>query len=109
MKQLLQILIITLGLTSCYSEPIDRKVSVNNPDNDFKEIRKELSKTESDMLEAYYFIKSVNGESVSEMTYRELLEEAKKYDDEEKAKIEEKKKEKEAEMKKIVEEMYKEL
>ncbi|MCB9360947.1 MAG: hypothetical protein H6587_06025 [Flavobacteriales bacterium] len=109
MKRVLQILIITICLTSCSSEPIDRKVSTDNLDKDFKEIRKSLSKEESDMLEAFYFIKSVSAEPVSEMTYSELLEEAKKYDKEEKARIEEKKKEKEAEMKRIVEEMYKEL
>jgi len=109
MKKLIFTSLLFSVILSCSNDPMDRIVDTKNFDNDFIELKKVLNKDEINLLQSYIFLKGISGGDVSALTYQDLLDEAIKFEEEEKAKKLEKKRLQEEEYTKMVNEMYDDL
>lgn len=104
MKTILYTLVPLIVLLSC-SHPLDRPFKEDNIEEDIMEIKKSLSSKEVDLLSAYLVMKSMDDQRILGKTYRDLLEEARDFRDEQEAQMAEEKrlaeKAKEAERERI--------
>lgn len=72
-------LLLALFITSCDSNPLDRKYSDNKFVTDVKDIREsnKLSEEEMKMLAGYVINAKFTGEKIESMTYGEMVKKAK--------------------------------
>ena|SRR5690606_26448531 len=90
MKMILYALVHVIVLLSC-SQPLDRPFKEDNLEEDIVEIKKSLSENEAELLTGYLVVKSLDDQRILGKTYRDLLEEAKVFRDEQEAQMAEEK------------------
>lgn len=90
MKSLLYILCLGVICLSC-SSPLDRPYKEDTLQEDLVEIKKSISENEKEALTAYLMLQSLTDQQMLGKTYRDLMEEAIAFRDEQEARMEEEK------------------